>query len=508
MEQGRRQRPRKGRLVLATVKGDVHDIGKNLVDIICTNNGYEVHNLGIKVSIADMVAKVKEVQADALGMSGLLVKSTLIIRDNLQELNALGLADIPVLLGGAALTRTLRGARPARGLRGPAVLRARRVRGAAHARQADGHQAQRREDAGVRPRCPAGRCRRGVRARGRCPSRLPCRSPDVVADNPVFAPAVPRRAGRQGPVARRHRRVHQRDRAVPQPVAVPARTPARRDDDSSRTASARSCAPSWPRPRPRACSCPRSSTATSRRTATATTSSCGPTSRAPPSWPASTTRASAAPRSCASPTSSARSSRGEVDYAAFHIVTMGAAVSEATAKLFADERVPGVPDAARHRRGDGRGAGRAVAPPDPHRVGLRRRGRPDARRPVPPAVPRRPLLVGLPGVPRPGGQRHGRPRSSAPTASASRSARRPAGSTSPSRPPRRSSATTRRPSTSSPGRPRAVQPRWLSASSDSGSPAMRVCHIRRGSVMSNGVPRCISRRLSQITASPTSHWWW
>jgi 5-methyltetrahydrofolate--homocysteine methyltransferase len=95
----------KGRLVLATVKGDVHDIGKNLVDIICTNNGYEVHNLGIKVPIGEMVAKVKEVEADALGMSGLLVKSTLIMRENLEELNSLGLSDMPVLLGGAALTR-------------------------------------------------------------------------------------------------------------------------------------------------------------------------------------------------------------------------------------------------------------------------------------------------------------------------------------------------------------------------------------------------------------------
>ena len=96
----------KGVLVLATVKGDVHDIGKNLVDIICTNNGYDVHNIGIKVSITDMVAKVKEVGADAIGMSGLLVKSTLIMRENLQELNSLGLSHVPVLLGGAALTRT------------------------------------------------------------------------------------------------------------------------------------------------------------------------------------------------------------------------------------------------------------------------------------------------------------------------------------------------------------------------------------------------------------------
>ena len=96
----------KGRIVLGTVRGDVHDIGKNLVDIILTNNGYEVFNLGIKVPIADLIAKTEEVGADALGMSGLLVKSTLIMRDNLEELNQRGLASVPVLLGGAALTRS------------------------------------------------------------------------------------------------------------------------------------------------------------------------------------------------------------------------------------------------------------------------------------------------------------------------------------------------------------------------------------------------------------------
>ncbi len=96
----------KGRIVLATVKGDVHDIGKNLVDIILTNNGYEVHNLGIKIGISEMIEKAVEVKADAIGMSGLLVKSTLIMRDNLEELNDRDLADIPVLLGGAALTRS------------------------------------------------------------------------------------------------------------------------------------------------------------------------------------------------------------------------------------------------------------------------------------------------------------------------------------------------------------------------------------------------------------------
>ena len=96
----------RGRIVIGTVKGDVHDIGKNLVDIILTNNGYEVHNLGIKVPMSELLAKAEEVRADAIGMSGLLVKSTLIMRDNLEELNRLGKSDYPVILGGAALTRT------------------------------------------------------------------------------------------------------------------------------------------------------------------------------------------------------------------------------------------------------------------------------------------------------------------------------------------------------------------------------------------------------------------
>src|SRR6266702_6872246 len=96
----------KGTVVLATVKGDVHDIGKNLVDIILTNNGYMVYNLGIKIAITEMIDKALEVNADAIGMSGLLVKSTIIMRENLEELNTRGLADrVPVLLGGAALTR-------------------------------------------------------------------------------------------------------------------------------------------------------------------------------------------------------------------------------------------------------------------------------------------------------------------------------------------------------------------------------------------------------------------
>jgi len=94
----------KGTMVLATVKGDVHDIGKNLVDIILTNNGYKVLNLGIKQSIEAILQAYNENGADAIGMSGLLVKSTLIMRENLELMNERGIK-VPVVLGGAALTR-------------------------------------------------------------------------------------------------------------------------------------------------------------------------------------------------------------------------------------------------------------------------------------------------------------------------------------------------------------------------------------------------------------------
>jgi 5-methyltetrahydrofolate--homocysteine methyltransferase len=94
----------KGTMVLATVKGDVHDIGKNLVDIILTNNGYKVVNLGIKCPVETMLHAAEEHRASAIGMSGLLVKSTLIMKENLEVMNERQLS-IPVILGGAALTR-------------------------------------------------------------------------------------------------------------------------------------------------------------------------------------------------------------------------------------------------------------------------------------------------------------------------------------------------------------------------------------------------------------------
>ncbi|MDX3490736.1 methionine synthase [Streptomyces sp. ID05-18] len=96
----------KGTIVLATVRGDVHDIGKNLVDIILSNNGYTVVNLGIKQPVSAILEAAEEHRADVIGMSGLLVKSTVIMKENLQELNQRKMAaDFPVILGGAALTR-------------------------------------------------------------------------------------------------------------------------------------------------------------------------------------------------------------------------------------------------------------------------------------------------------------------------------------------------------------------------------------------------------------------
>jgi 5-methyltetrahydrofolate--homocysteine methyltransferase len=186
----------KGRIVLATVKGDVHDIGKNLVDIIFTNNGYEVHNLGIKVALSDMLDKAAEVKADAIGMSGLLVKSTLIMRENLLEMNERKHADIPVILGGAALTRTyverdLRSQYEGRlfygkdafeGLR--TMDRLMEVRRGGVDDPDLGRVLEGRE--GARPRAAVAASTADEAAAAE--ADLPRRSPSVATDNPIFAP--------------------------------------------------------------------------------------------------------------------------------------------------------------------------------------------------------------------------------------------------------------------------------------------------------------------------------
>ncbi len=182
----------KGRIVLATVKGDVHDIGKNLVDIILTNNGYEVHNLGIKIAINEMIAKAEEIGAHAIGMSGLLVKSTLIMRENLEELNQRMLAGTPVILGGAALTRSyverdLREVYDGRLFYGRDAFEGLhtmdRLRAVRAGEEPDD------PDWGTVPSESTVRARAGLDEPVDDPDvEIPARSPDVVVDNPVPTP--------------------------------------------------------------------------------------------------------------------------------------------------------------------------------------------------------------------------------------------------------------------------------------------------------------------------------
>ena len=179
----------RGRVVLATVKGDVHDIGKNLVDIILTNNGYEVFNLGIKVGVNEMLSALEEHHADALGMSGLLVKSTLIMRENLELMNERGMSHVPVLLGGAALTRTyverdLRQVYDGRVFYGKDAFEGLRVLDRlGELRRGD------EEDPAFGREISERKVFRRIRGEaGVVPEGLPSRSPDVEDDNPLFTP--------------------------------------------------------------------------------------------------------------------------------------------------------------------------------------------------------------------------------------------------------------------------------------------------------------------------------
>ncbi|MFC5187363.1 methionine synthase [Actinomadura harenae] len=173
----------KGRIVLATVKGDVHDIGKNLVDIILSNNGYEVVNIGIKQPMSAILDAARENRADVIGMSGLLVKSTVIMKENLEELNSRGLAETwPVLLGGAALTR-------AYVEQDLAELFDGQVRYARDAfeglRLMDAFMAVKRGvDGAALPPLRERRVRKGATLKVTAPEDMPARS-DVAADNPL-----------------------------------------------------------------------------------------------------------------------------------------------------------------------------------------------------------------------------------------------------------------------------------------------------------------------------------
>ena len=273
----------KGTMVLATVKGDVHDIGKNLVDIILTNNGYTVRTSASRSASPTWSPPSRSTGADAIGMSGLLVKSTLIMRENLEELNRRGLAHIPVILGGAALTRTyverdLRKVYDGRLFYGKDAFEGLRTMDRLVEMRKTGEDdpefgtaiggrdlgPARASCASRRPPRPAPGARRCRPARRTWPT-----------DNPLFTAAVRRQPGGQGHGHRRHRRLPQRDGPVPQPVGLPARGGRGRRRLQGPGPGA-ACASSWPRPRPSSCWCPRWPGATSPPTPTATTWSSGP----------------------------------------------------------------------------------------------------------------------------------------------------------------------------------------------------------------------------------------
>ncbi|MEU7880409.1 methionine synthase [Microbispora bryophytorum] len=176
----------KGRIVLATVKGDVHDIGKNLVDIILSNNGYDVVNLGIKQPVSAILEAAEEHRADVVGMSGLLVKSTVVMKENLEEMNSRGLADrYPVLLGGAALTRAYVEQDLADIFRGEVRYARDAFEGL---RLMDAFMAVKRgEDGAALPPLRERRVKTGAVLKRTAEEDLPARS-DVAADNPLPAP--------------------------------------------------------------------------------------------------------------------------------------------------------------------------------------------------------------------------------------------------------------------------------------------------------------------------------
>ncbi len=387
----------KGRIVLATVKGDVHDIGKNLVDIILTNNGYEVYNLGIKCPIGDMVATAEEIKADAIGMSGLLVKSTLIMRDNLEELNGNGLSHYPVLLGGAALTRSyverdLREVYDGRLFYGRDAFEGLRTMERLMELKRTGAEDP---DFG---RVPTGRVLPAKRGSGddTAPA-LPRRSPQVVDRQRALRAALSRGPRREGDLPRRHRGVCERDRALPQPVAVPSGVgrKRRRVQGAHPSDAAHAARGGQDVRRAGAAGRLRLLRRQRRRRRPDRLARRQPVDRVDAvHLPAPARRALPLHRGLLPADRFGRARLRRVPHRHDGRASVGR-----DGRTLRREQVPGLPVAARARRRDGRGARRDVAPPHPRGAWLRRRGRADAHRALPPAVPRRPLLVGLPRVP-------------------------------------------------------------------------------------------------------------
>ena len=364
--------------MLATVKGDVHDIGKNLVDIIFTNNGYEVHNLGIKVPLADILAKADEVRADAIGMSGLLVKSTLIMRENLLEMNQRGAGSTPVILGGAALTRTyverdLRSQYDGRlfygkdAFEGLATMdRLMAIKRSGDADPDYGRSLGGRPGASVRTAVGDAPTSSSVSV-----ALLPSRSPSVADDNPVFVPPflgsrIERGVALDEIAAYINETSLFRNQWGYRPDKSMAETDAEfkvriRAELRARLASARAAGVLQP--------------------AVAygwfAVNSEGDDLIV---WKDETRTAEwlrfTFPRQPVDPWLSIAdfhrpAASGEPDYAAFHVVTMGGRGVGGDGAAVRRRPLPGLPASARPRRGDGRGPGRVVAPAYPRGVGLR-----------------------------------------------------------------------------------------------------------------------------------------
>ncbi len=377
----------KGKIVLATVKGDVHDIGKNLVDIILSNNGYTVINLGIKQPVSAILDAAQEHDVDVVGMSGLLVKSTVVMKENLLEMNSRGIASTyPVILGGAALTRAyveqdldevyegeVKYARDAfEGLRLMdelmAVKRGAVAPGGVRRARREGRRAPRAARPLAGDRAVAGgegggrRAGRALRRRDRQPRARAAvlGLARVQGHRAGRLRLVDRRAGAvPGPVgaarlARRRRpdlRGARRDRG-PAAAARAARAGAGRGDHAGRRRArllpggVQGRRPHRARPRRRAASAA-----------------------------ASPSRGSGATGTCACRDFWRPQESGETDVVAFQVVTMGRRVSEVTGRDVRPQRLPRVPRAARPVGAAHRGARGALARPGARRARLRRRGR-------------------------------------------------------------------------------------------------------------------------------------
>ena len=396
----------RGRVVLATVKGDVHDIGKNLVDIILTNNGYEVINLGIKVGVNEMLSAVEEHQADALGMSGLLVKSTLIMRENLEIMNERSLSTVPVLLGGAALTRTyverdLREVYAGRLFYGKDAFEGLRVLDQLGEMRRGGT-----DDPNFGREISQKRVQRRFREAPAPDAALPRRSPEVESDNPLFAPpflgtrvakgmSLDEIAEYLNLTALFRNQWGYRPEGGEDDAAFKERVSATLREQLSIAKAEDLLVPQvvWGHFAVASDGNELIVYADDARDDELDALRLPPPGRG------------AAPlhRRLLSPTREPRPRLREL-HAGHH----GCEDLGAHAPALQRESLHRLPHAARPRRRDGRGARRAVAPTHPRGAGLRRRGRPHPHGALSPAVPGRPLLVGLPRLSRPHRQRQGR----------------------------------------------------------------------------------------------------